>query len=83
MAVRGHDSLCSTVQYLQFKIREEYGTYRPLWLRTWQQWLMAICYCLDPFIASTNEVSTVGSSRRPRKDKFGMVSKICTQQQNA
>ena len=25
LAVRGHDNFCSTVQYLQFKILEEYG----------------------------------------------------------
>jgi len=54
LAVRGHDKFCSTVQYLQFKIWEENGAYRLSWLRTWQQLLMAIWFCLDPFVASAN-----------------------------
>jgi len=26
----------------------------PPWLRTWQQWLVAIWYCLDPFVTSAH-----------------------------
>ena len=66
-------NLCSTFEFLQSKI----GEWRRLslahtWLRTWQQWLMAMW-----FWSFHCNCKTVDNSRWPRKDKYGMVSEIC------
>jgi len=40
-----------TVNICSSKVERSTGAYRPSWLRTWQQWLMAVWFCLAPFVA--------------------------------
>jgi len=68
--------LCSKQQNLGYH-KKFVSTYRefPLWLRTWQQRLMAMW--LRSFYCTCK---LADSSRQPRKDKFGMLIEICNQQ---
>jgi len=36
----------------------------PLLVRNWQQWLMAIWFCLDPFVASANRSQLTPATER-------------------